>query len=156
MSFELTVRGPIPPADVSGLCTRVHQLLSGAGERPDNGDLLPYRDADVVVLVMDNLNTHTPGSLYEAFGPAEARRIARRLEIHYTPKHGSWLNVAEVELSVLGRRLPGRVPDLATLARHAAAVAAQRNAAGATCDWQFTTADAQVKLKRLYPTIEVR
>ena len=115
-----------------------------------------YRDAEKVVLVMDNLNTHGPASLYEAFEPAEARRLADRLEIHYTPKHGSWLNVAEVELSVLGRRLPARVPDRALLAAHAAAVAAERNAAGDTCDWQFTAADARIKLKRLYPTIEVR
>lgn len=115
-----------------------------------------YRDAERVVLVMDNLNTHAIGSLYEAFGPEEARRIARKLEIHYTPKHGSWLNVAEVELSVLGRRLPDRVPDRATLATHATALAEERNAAGSTCDWQFRTADARIKLKRLYPTIEVR
>ena len=115
-----------------------------------------YKDAQKVVLVMDNLNTHTPGSLYDAFPPAEAKRIADRLEIHPTPKHGSWLNVAEIELSVLGRRLPDRVPDRAALAVHAAAVAAERNAAGDTCDWQFTTADARIKLKRLYPTIEVR
>jgi hypothetical protein len=115
-----------------------------------------YRDAETVVLVMDNLNTHSPASLYEAFEPAEAKRIAARLEIHYTPKHGSWLNVAEVELSVLGRRLPGRVPDAASLAAHAGAVAAERNAAGEGCDWQFRTADARIKLKRLYPSIEER
>ena len=115
-----------------------------------------YAAADKVVLVMDNLNTHAPGSLYEAFDPAEARRITQKLEIHYTPKHGSWLNVAEVELSVLGRRLPARVPHAAALAAHAAAVARERNAAGDTCDWQFTTADARIKLKRLYPSIEVR
>jgi hypothetical protein len=115
-----------------------------------------YRDADVVVLVMDNLNTHTPASLYEAFGPEEARRITRKLEIHHTPRHGSWLNVAEVELSVLGRSLPDRVPDRASLATHATAVAAERNAAGKGCDWQFTAADARIKLKRLYPSIEVR
>ena len=115
-----------------------------------------YAGAERVVLVMDNLNTHGPASLYEAYEPAEARRLADRLEIHYTPKHGSWLNVAEVELSVLGRRLPAGVPDRASLAAHAAAVAAERNAAGDTCDWQFTTADARIKLKRLYPMIEVR
>ncbi len=115
-----------------------------------------YRDAEAVVLVMDNLNTHSPASLYEAFGPEEARRITRRLEIHYTPKHGSWLNVAEVELSVLGKRLPDRVPDRASLATHTTALAAGRNAAGKGCDWQFTTADARIKLKRLYPSIEVR
>jgi hypothetical protein len=115
-----------------------------------------YAGAERVVLVMDNLNTHTPASLYEAFGPDEARRIARKLEIHYTPKHGRWLNVAEVELSVLGRSLPGRVPDAAALAAHAAALAGERNAAARGCDWQFTTADARIKLKRLYPSIEER
>src|SRR2546421_6953335 len=115
-----------------------------------------YKDADAVVLVMDNLNTHTPASLYAAFGPEEARRITRKLEIHYTPRHGSWLNVAEVELSVLGRRLPGRCPDAATLAAHADAIAGERNAAGAGCDWQFTAADARIKLKRLYPSIQLR
>ena len=115
-----------------------------------------YREAERVVLVMDNLNTHTPASLYEAFGPEEARRLTRRLEIHYTPRHGSWLNVAEVELSVLGRRLPGRCPDPAALAAHASAVARERNDAGAGCDWQFSAADARIKLKRLYPSIQVR
>ena len=115
-----------------------------------------YKDAEKVALVMDNLNTHSPASLYDAFTPEEARRITKKLEIHYTPKHGSWLNVAEVELSVLGRRLPERIPDAAALAAHAAAVAQERNAAGKGCDWQFTTDDARIKLKRLYPSIEVR
>jgi hypothetical protein len=116
-----------------------------------------YKDAERVVLVMDNLNTHSPGSLYEAFAPAEARRITDKLEIHHTPKHGSWLNVAEVELSVVGRRLPARVPDRAALAAHATALAAERNAAAKGCDWQFTTTDdARIKLKRLYPVTEVR
>jgi hypothetical protein len=115
-----------------------------------------YKDADRVVLVMDNLNTHTPASLYESFGPEEARRITAKLEIHYTPRHGSWLNVAEVELSALGRRLPDRCPDAAALAAHAGAVAAERNAAGAGCDWQFTADDARVKLKKLYPSIQPR
>jgi DDE superfamily endonuclease len=116
----------------------------------------PYRDADAVVLVMDNLNTHSPAGLYEAFGPEEARRIARKLEIHHTPRHGSWLNVAEVELSVLGRRRPERIPDPESLAAHAAAVERERNDAGRGCDWRFTTPDARIRLKRLYPTIEVR
>lgn len=114
-----------------------------------------FAGADVIVLVMDPLNTHSPASLYEAFAPAEARRVADRLEIHYTPKHGSWLNVAEVELSVLGRRLRARVGDKATLAAACAALEEERNRAGKGVDWQFTTADARVKLKRLYPTIEV-
>jgi hypothetical protein len=113
-----------------------------------------YAGADRVVVVLDNLNTHTLASLYEAFPAAEARRVAARLELHYTPKHGSWLNVAEVELSVLGRRLPDRVPDAESLARHVAVVEAEQNARRAGCDWQFTTADARVKLKRLYPIVE--
>ena len=115
-----------------------------------------YRDAEEVLLVMDQLNTHSPASLYEAFPPEEAKRLADRLEIHHTPKHGSWLNVAEVELSALGKRLPARAPDAAALARHVAAVERDRNRAGRGCDWQFTAADARVKLKRLYPSIEVR
>jgi hypothetical protein len=114
-----------------------------------------YRDAQKIVLVQDQLNTHTPASLYEAFEPAEAKRIAERLEIHYTPKHGSWLNVAEVELSVLGKRLRERVGDKARLAGACAAFERERNRAGAGVNWRFTTADARIKLKRLYPTIEV-
>ena len=115
-----------------------------------------YRYATKVVLVMDNLNTHNVASLYAAFGPAEARRLAERLEIHHTPKHGSWLNVAEVDLSALGKRLPDRLDDVGTLARHAAAVEEDRNGAGKGCDWRFTTADARIKLASLYPAIEER
>ena len=123
----------------------VKQLLDGR-----------YKDAEKVVLVMDQLNTHSPASLYEAFPPEEAKRLADRLEVHHTPKHGSWLNVAEVELSALGKRLPDRVPDAAALARHVAAVERDRNRAARGCDWQFRTTDARVKLKRLYPLVEVR
>lgn len=113
-----------------------------------------YPSATKVVLVSDNLNTHGTGSLYEAFDPAEARRLAERIEWHYTPRHGSWLNMAEVELSVLSRQcLDRRVPDRQTLAREVAAWEADRNAAGATADWQFTTADARTKLRRLYPVL---
>jgi hypothetical protein len=116
-----------------------------------------YPAAEKVVLVMDNLSTHSPAALYEAFAPAEARRLVEKLEWHYTPKHGSWLNVAEMELSVLARQcLDRRIPDLEALRREAAAWAAARNAAVAKVDWQFTTADARVKLKRLYPTIELQ
>jgi hypothetical protein len=111
-----------------------------------------YADAERVVLVQDQLNTHTPASLYEAFAPAEAKRVADRLEIHYTPKHGSWLNVAEVELSVLGKRLKQRVGDKGNLAGACAAFARERNRAGKGVDWRFTTDDARIKLKRLYPT----
>jgi DDE superfamily endonuclease len=112
--------------------------------------------AEKIVLVQDNLNTHTPGSLYEAFPPAEAKRLADRLEIHYTPKHGSWLNIAELELSVLARQcLDRRIPDRDALEREVAAWEAERNGLGGTVDWRFTTEDARIKLKRLYPSIDV-
>jgi hypothetical protein len=115
-----------------------------------------YPTADKIVLVMDNLNTHSPGSLYEAFPPAKAKRLADRLEIHPTPKHGSWLNVAEIELSVLGRQcLDRRIPDQATLIQEVAAWQNTRNHAGGRVNWQFTTADARIKLKHLYPSILV-
>jgi hypothetical protein len=114
-----------------------------------------YPAARRVVVVCDNLNTHAPGSLYEAFEPHEARRLAERVEWHYTPKHGSWLNMAECELSVLARQcLDRRIPDQATLEREVAAWQKRRNDAGVKADWHFTTADARVKLKRLYPTIQ--
>jgi len=113
-----------------------------------------YPEADQVTLVLDNLNTHTGAALYEVFEPQEARRLFERLDIHYTPKHGSWLNMAEIELGVLGRQcLDRRLADKATLAREVAAWQEERNSAGATVDWRFTTADARIKLKRLYPTI---
>ena len=111
-----------------------------------------YPTAGKIVLVLDQLNTHTPASLSAAFPPAEAKRLADRLEFHHTPKHGSWLNMAEIELSVLERQcLRRRIEDRAALEREAAAWTARRNAAVATIDWQFTTADARVKLKHLYP-----
>jgi len=116
-----------------------------------------YPAAERIVLVCDNLNTHTPASLYEAFEPAEARRLAGRFEWHHTPKHGSWLNMAEMELSVVARQcLDRRIPDLATLRREVAAWQAERNAAVVKVDWQFTTADARIKLKKLYPTVELQ
>ncbi len=102
---------------------------------------------------MDQLNTHGIPSLYEAFPPAEARRLACRLEIHHSPKHGSWLNMAEIELGVLSRQwLCRRVPTQELLASEAAAWQAARNAATTAIDWRFTTADARIKLKRLYPS----
>jgi hypothetical protein len=115
-----------------------------------------YPEAEKIVLVMDNLNTHTPASLYEAFPPKEAKRLTDLLEIHYTPKHGSWLNMAEIELSVLaGQCLDRRLPDWATLAREVEAWEAERNARGSTTiNWRFTTADARIKLKRLYPSFD--
>jgi len=113
-----------------------------------------YPEAEKIVLVMDNLNTHTPAALYEAFAPSEARRIAGKLEIHYTPKHGSWLNMAEIELSVLARQcLDRRIPDQESLAEEVDAWETERNAAESSIDWRFTTADARLKLKHLYPEI---
>ena len=114
-----------------------------------------YPDRERIVLVMDNLNTHHPSSLYEAFEPAEARRIAERLEIHYTPKHGSWLNMAEIELGVLsGQCLDRRIPDQSALRREVGAWQQQRNRDAIRVDWRFTTSDARIKLKSLYPSIQ--
>jgi hypothetical protein len=114
-----------------------------------------YPQAEKIVLVMDNLNTHAAASLYEAFPPAEAKRIVERLEIHYTPKHGSWLNMAEIELGMLGRQcLDRRIDQVDQLVQEAAAWEAARNAKGVRVDWRFTTADARIKLKKLYPSID--
>ena len=115
-----------------------------------------YADRERIVLVMDNLNTHHPSSLYEAFEPAEARRIAERLEIHYTPKHGSWLNMAEIEIGVMTRQcLDRRIPDRSVLRREAAAWQGSAQPGRHTSgDWRFTTADARIKLKSLYPSIQ--
>jgi len=116
-----------------------------------------YPAAKRVVVVCDNLNTHAAASLYEAFEPQEARRLAERIEWHHTPKHGSWLSMAECELSVLARQcLDRRIPDRATLEREVAAWQKRRNDAGVKANWQFTTADARIKLKRLYPTIQLQ
>lgn len=115
-----------------------------------------YPDACKVVLVCDNLNTHKSGSLYEAFAPERARALLDRLEVHYTPKHGSWLNVAEIELSVLTQQcLDRRMPDRETLEAEAQAWGHRRNARQKSVDWQFTTKDARIKLKRLYPQIKM-
>ena len=115
-----------------------------------------YPQAETIVLVMDNLNTHKVASLYEAFPPAEARRLIEKLEIHYTPKHGSWLDMAETELGVLSRQcLDRRLPDRETLTREVAAWETSRNAAESKVHWRFTTADARIKLKTLYPSIQV-
>jgi len=114
-----------------------------------------YPGVEKIVLVMDNLNTHSLSSLYEAFPPEEAFRLAQRLEIHYTPKHGSWLNVAEVELAAMAAQCLGqrRIPDLETMNLELAAWHSRRNRLQKGVDWQFTTADARVRLKRLYPMI---
>jgi hypothetical protein len=114
-----------------------------------------YKHAEKIVLVPDQLNTHSAASLYEAFPPAEAKRIAQKLEIHHTPKHGSWLNMAEIELSALGRQCLGRrIGKQQTLAAAICHWQNQRNVATRKVNWQFTTADARIKLQRLYPSIE--
>jgi hypothetical protein len=113
-----------------------------------------FPNAEKIVLVQDNLNTHTPASLYEAFEAAEARRIIERFEWHYTPKHGSWLNLAESELAVLSRQcLNRRIPDAATLGAQVNAWRTRRNTHNAKANWHFTSADARVKLKSLYPAL---
>lgn len=115
-----------------------------------------YPDAEKVLLVMDNLNTHAGSSLYETFEPAEARRILEKLEIHHTPKHGSWLNMAELEFSHLSRQcLDRRIPDQETLTKEALAWCKKRNEKAVKVNWQFTTEDARIKLKKLYPILEV-
>jgi hypothetical protein len=114
-----------------------------------------YRAAEKLVLVMDQLNTHSPASLYEAFPPAQAKRLADRLEIHHTPKHGSWLNVAEIELSALARQcLARRIAHQDTLQRQVTAWQDKRNAAATKTEWRFTTPDARIKLKSLYPSLQ--
>jgi hypothetical protein len=116
-----------------------------------------YPAAEVIRVVLANLNTHGPGSLYEAFEPAEARRLVEKLEFHYTPKHGSWLNMAEIELSIVQRQcLNRRIADEDTLTREIAAWESRRNGTKDTIDWRFSITDAREKLKRLYPATSVR
>jgi hypothetical protein len=133
-----------------------HRAAHGRGLRsPDALSLADehYPEAEKIRVVLDNLNTHTGASLYRAFKPSEARRVLRKLEFHHTPKHASWLNQVEVELSVLSRQcLSGqRIPDQETLAGEVAAWESERNERGATVDWRFTATDARTKLARLYP-----
>ena len=111
-----------------------------------------YPAAECINVVLDNLNTHTYGALYEAFAPAEARRIARKLVFHYTPKHASWLNMAEIEFSVISRKLGPRVPNEVALKQKVQAIKRSRNQTRSTVDWQFSNDDARIKLKRLYPS----
>jgi len=116
-----------------------------------------FPEAEKVVLVTDNLNTHKTACLYERFDAATASRIARRIEWHYTPEHGSWLNMAECELSVLGRQcLNRRIPDMQTLEQEVAQWQDERNVTAVTIDWQFTDEEARIKLKRLYPVVNVK
>jgi hypothetical protein len=145
---------------VEPLAGRRHVSITETRKRTDFAvfvkDLLDihYPSVEKVRLVMDNLNTHGIASFYEAFAPEEAMRLAKRLEIHYTPKHGSWLNMAEIELSVLkGQCLDKRIPNIGTMRREVAAWEVDRNNSPADIDWRFTTADARIKLKRLYPKL---
>ena len=116
-----------------------------------------YPESELIRVVVDNLNTHTPAALYETFPPLEAHRILQRLDFHYTPKHGSWLNMVEIELSVLaGQCLDRRLPEKASVQREIAAWERQRNAAKTTVQWRFTTEEARTKLQRLYPSQSVR
>lgn len=113
-----------------------------------------YPDAKKIVIIMDNLNTHSAASFYEAFAPEEAHRLRERFEFHHTPKHGSWLNVAEIEFSILSRQcLDRRIPDQQTLVREVSAWNTARNNQMGKVDWQFTTEDARIKLKKLYPSL---
>lgn len=116
-----------------------------------------HREATVIRLVVDNLNTHNPASLYEVFSPEEARRIVQKLEFHYTPKHASWLNQVEIEFSVLSRQcLERRIKDVQTLSSEIATWEQQRNAVYASVNWRFKTTDARRKMERLYPTVSPR
>jgi hypothetical protein len=114
----------------------------------------PYREASTLVMVMDQLNTHSPASLYQGFAPEKAQRLADRLEVHHTPKHGSWLNMAEIEWSVLARDLPERIGNRTALEQQVSVWERRRNCADVKADWQFTTTDARLKLRKLYPTVE--
>ena len=134
-------------------CTDRHTAVDYAQVLKELSDI-HFPNAVKIVLVQDNLNTHKPASLYEAFPAAEARRLVERFEWHYTPKHGSWLDMAESELSVLSSQcLDRRIPDKQTLIDEVDAWQNRRNKNHAKADWQFTTADARVRLKRLYPTL---
>ena len=114
-----------------------------------------YPDVDRIRLVCDNLNTHSPGAFYELFPAEQARRLSKKIEFVYTPTHGSWLNMVEIELSVLVRRcLKRRLPDMETLERGAGAWCEERNRLGTSVEWRFTTADARIKLRKLYPAID--
>ena len=113
-----------------------------------------YKDAEKLILVMDNLNTHGPGSFYKVFPAEEARRLAQKLEIHYTPKHGSWLNIAEIALSILARQcLSARIASIEEAKEKVRSWQDERNQSNITVNWRFTTEDARIKLKRLYPVI---
>lgn len=144
--------------EVEPLTGRRHVEITEHRKKVDWADFIRgmldtrYPDAKKVILVMDNLNTHSISSLYEAFPPEEARRLVERLEIHFTPKHGSWLNMAEIELSVLkGQCLDRRIPEIEKMRKEVNAWELDRNNRQSKVNWRFTTSDARIKLKRLYP-----
>lgn len=146
--------------EVEPLTGRRHVLITEHRTRKDWAHFIKgmlderYPQATKVRLVMDNLNTHNAASLYETFEPEEARRLARRLEIHFTPKHGSWLNIAEIELSALNSQcLDRRIPEINLMKTEVAAWQHDRNNRAAPVDWRFTTEKARIKLKRLYPNL---
>lgn len=143
-----------PKAGKRYVCADEHRTMTDwANQMKHVLDTL-YPNAKKVVLVCDNLNTHKPAAFYKTFAPAEARRLLSRLEIHHTPKHGSWLNIAEIELAVLTKQsLDRRIPELKTLQSEIGAWNTERNNIGTKVNWQFTTADARIKLARLYPKI---
>lgn len=148
---------------VEPLAGRRHTWVRERRTKLDCADVLRdlvddvYPEAEKIVLVVDNLNIHHPACLYERFEPAEARRIAERIEWHYTPEHGSWLNIAEIELSVLKRQcLRARLPDPETVRSKVTAWQARRNSEPTKIDWRFTAEDARIKLKRLYPVVNVQ
>ena len=137
----------------STICNRTIQAIDWAQEIKYLSDVM-FPDAEKIILVMDNLNTHKAASLYKAFPPAEARRIIKHLEIHYTPKHGSWLDMAEIELNVMTRQcLSRRIDTIARLKNELSAWEAERNRDEAKIQWHFQTEDAREKLTSLYPII---
>lgn len=145
-------------AEIEPLTGRCHVKVTETRKMVDWAEFIRemleerYPDAAKVILVLDNLNTHAITSLYEAFPPEKARTLASRLEIHHTPKHGSWLNIAEIELSVLKRQcLDRRIPDIELMRGEVKAWVNERNGKNAKVNWQFSTTDARIKLKRLYP-----
>jgi NAD(P)-dependent dehydrogenase (short-subunit alcohol dehydrogenase family) len=172
ISDEFAGKQMLVTGGTKGMGKAIVKLLTAMGARVmttarsvpahlHDGDLFIQADmatpegAEKVILVMDNLTTHTIGSLYETFSPEEAERLGLRLEIHSTPKHGSWLNMAEIELSVLSRQcLNRRIATLEKVQQEVVAWQQQRNQASVTIDWRFTTDDARIKLKRLYPIIK--
>ena len=134
--------------------TERHTMIDFAESMKWLVDVL-YPDAALIRVVMDNLGTHKPASLYKAFPPQEARRILKKLEFHYTPRHGSWLDMAEIELSVFSRKLKQHIPTETILEQEVRAIVDERNAAHSIINWQFLTEDARIKLIHLYPSISV-